>query len=212
MIALLALLGCPASPPTPTPADTDPPTDTDPPVDTDTDVELPTNPVVHSHYDAACPLNGSIAPGASEVGHWVATRITPSQTPFLLTEVHAFVWNNAQCDATSGFALSTWITRDISPAATPDVLQVWLVPPDPGAGNRRVTGALDAPALVRDGEHVFVALQLPATNTCAVSCDTNLSTDRDYWSNAAFPPYAWVTLESFGIDDDWMMEIAGLGP
>lgn len=64
-------------------------------------------------------------------------------------------------------------------------------------------GDLDAPIRLEEGEHLWLAVTLPATlptSTCVRLCAGEPSESGEaFWSNAVSTPYAWAGLETFGI-------------
>ncbi|MCA9297614.1 MAG: hypothetical protein KDA28_01030, partial [Phycisphaerales bacterium] len=174
--------------------------------DADTDAPIP---VIYRYYDTACSINGALSPGPGEEGHWVAGRITPDVTPFDLYQVKTHVWQTTGCDATQSFEMAVYVESDIAPPATPTPVATWTHPAITTPGNRELAGVLPSMVTVQPGEHVYVALQLPSQSACVVTCPDNTHTDRDYWSNSASTPFAWTTFESFGINDDLLVEADG---
>ncbi len=198
---------------TDTDADTDTDTDTDTDADTDTDTDTDTDPptgVVERNFSPTCATFGQIYPSAGEEGHWAAARITPTTTPFTLEKVIVEMSDDAFCDGAQGFTVEVWIDTPVAPDASPAVLQRFELSPAAVAGGiRSLEGVLPTPEVIEATEHIYIAVQLDDDSSCARTCADTGASDRNYWSNAVTPPYSWVTLNSFGIQSDLVMEAHG---
>ena len=105
--------------------------------------------------------------------------------------------------------MPVYVVSATTPPANPVPIETFSIPAIATPGNRGLEGFLTNTHLVQAGEEVYVALQLPGTDACVVTCPDSPHTGRDFWSNAAAPPFNWVTFESFGVNDDLLVEARG---
>jgi hypothetical protein len=99
------------------------------------------------------------------------------------------------------------VSSDTSPPAEPTPIAVLHSDADPTATlDRLVDHPLDEPIVLEEGQHLYVAVEMvreafTGNILCVSACDNEAAeADRNYWSNAATPPYSWATLSSFGIN------------
>jgi hypothetical protein len=83
---------------------------------------------------------------------------------------------------------------------------------NPATGRNDVALPLTAPLELKQGEHLFVSIEMNLVQnsasklvTCVVTCSENPQADRNYWSNTTQPPYQWTTLSSVGRDQNLLV-------
>ncbi len=160
-------------------------------------------PVPSLQNDPDCSTWMVVAPAAGEAGHLYAVRLTPGSYPFTVDEIVYELGDDGDtCDATPAHRVEVFVDTASAPAGTPAGTVVLDIPAaGSNAGVRVVSAPLPAPITLSAGEHLFVAVELPAVgSSCVMACGGAAVTDRDYWSNATIAPYPWATLDSFGID------------
>ncbi|MSP60211.1 MAG: hypothetical protein EXR72_07690 [Myxococcales bacterium] len=150
-----------------------------------------------------------VGPAMGEEKHLAAARLTPTKFPFVVTSLRYAIgegfWAEPACNATLAHRVDLYVASGVAPAATPTVAQNLAVPAaTKGADKRRVIDLkLTSPITIPDGSHLFVALQYAGTFPkvlCQMGCTTAPTADRNYWSNAEKPLYAWATPTSLDID------------
>jgi hypothetical protein len=199
-----------SDPDTDTETDADTDTDTDTDTETDTDTDSTPSAVIERNFSPMCSVYNQLYPGVGEEGHWAASRITPSNTPFTLEKVVIEVSDDAFCDGGQSFTAEVWIETALSPSASPTVLERFDLPAaSPAGGLRSLEATLSTPVMVDGGEHIFISLQLADDSACIRTCADAGAIDRNYWSSAVTPPFSWVTLQSFGIQSDLIIEAHG---
>lgn len=176
--------------------------------------------VALEHYADAC-IDAEVHPCAGEEDHWIATRLAPEMYPFSVTSFEYGMLESYagefHCDSTLAHTVALYIMdADAAlPPATPEVLFTADVPAADEAAElgseRTVEVTLDAPLVLEDGQHLVVAIQnagdvngpacaASGDATCVSSCaGAGYEADENFWSNGAAAPYAWATLQSFGI-------------
>jgi hypothetical protein len=215
---LVALLPACEDPESDADADSDVDADADADVDADVDADAD-GPERYTTLANETPCGGGtgvIRADPGEEGHLVAVRLTPETTPFTVTKVrYRLPATPAPCSPTLAHRVELYVSEEVAPPATPTPVATIDVPADPGrASAPLVTHDLDAPLVLEAGQHLFVAVSMAGTSEerlCVTGCDNlEAEADRNYWSNAAAPPYTWATLASFGMQVN--AEIWALGP
>lgn len=156
-----------------------------------------------------CSDPGALQGGPTEDGHLSAVRLTPKFYPFTVNKVrYALMPSPASAPNTCATGIDhrvdIFITSAIAPAATPTILRSIKVPRTADGTTIRVfTHDVTPPLVLAQGDHLYVAVQMRHTSAgeqlCLRACfPATAPKDRDYWSNAALPPYPWVQLQSFG--------------
>jgi hypothetical protein len=189
--------------------------DLDTDTDTDSEVTLTNNP-------DACTDPWFIAPSESEIMQWAAIRLTPPSYPFHVTRVSytvpAETYQSAgvTCSTTVGHTVMLFADTGVEPPATPSTLAEIEVPDGGTEGQDRLVDlSIDPPAVLQDGEQLFVAVQWTGTwpnPLCIETCsDSATQSDRNYWSTTTETPFSWVELASFGavFNRNYLIEATG---
>ena len=154
--------------------------------------------------DAACLSWSSVSPDAGEEGHLYVVRLAPPSYPFEVTSVHYELLHaptgETSCDAQAAHRVEVFVGAGPTPEPSPAVIT--LAQPAvmlESEGVYVVKAPLPQPITLMQEEFLYVAVELPALQSCILGCEDAKVTDRDYWSNATQSPYSWATLASFGI-------------
>ena len=105
------------------------------------------------------------------------------------------------CDAGLAHRVELWVGEDGEPAASPIGVVGQDVPAAAGEEPRVVRVDLDLPLEVTDGEFVVLAVQMTGDEDGALRlrwCADAMHPDRNWWSYAEEPPYAWGFFPSEG--------------
>lgn len=156
-----------------------------------------------------CRNPSHVVPGAGESNHLAATLLTPPAWPWTLNAVSIAMQNDDpedRCNAGHAHTAYLWVVTDPDsppPADTPaDIELTWPEIASFSDPNRFLDQNLEPPLELAEGEHVWVAIQFGGTvpdSSCVNACADGWVDERDYWSNAAEPPYAWTPLSDFGL-------------
>lgn len=146
-----------------------------------------------------CGAFGKVAPkDASEVGHWVAGRLTPPYWPARVDEITAAFDARIPCTATIPGKMYVVIAGETLPS-DPEIRYFGEVQ---SGGSQGQIMTLEVPELyLEDGEHLYVMSQAEGTESamrCMSLCQDEDQPDLGWWSNASEPPYSWTTLGSRG--------------
>lgn len=157
----------------------------------------------------SCSSAGGVGPGPGEEGHWVATRLTPPTTPFYVSSVTYMLWDGTfasgeRCDSTLPHRVQLFVGTGTEPPSTPMVSK--LIQHSGNEGQQTPPFnvyelPLEAPITLNSGEDLWVAIEATSEQprvTCVATCRDG-SAGRDYWSNAAEPPYPWVPNATFDV-------------
>jgi len=157
----------------------------------------------------------ALAPAEGEFGHWAAARLTPPSYPFTVTAISylAITGEGSECRTGLGHQVALYVGAQDKPTASPEGV-ILSVPAAAHARHfRQVILDLDTPVQLSEGQHLFVAVEMaggPEAMLCLnMGCTGEGTPDRNYWSNAAAPPFDWATLDSFGFTQDISMSAVG---
>ena len=165
-----------------------------------------------------CAAPSHVVPGNGESNHLAATLLTPPAWPWTLNAVSIALQNedpNGLCNADHAHTAFLWVTTDPDsppPEDTPADIELTWPQVEVTQPNRFLDQNLEPPLQLVDGQHVWVAIQMGGTvpdSSCVNACADEWTAGRDYWSNAAVPPYPWTPLEDFGLSTH--LFIFGLG-
>ena len=80
-------------------------------------------------------------------------------------------------------------------------------------GRRVVRQFLEERITLEEGQRLLVSVSLIASgdeHLCVAVCEDTVSAQgREFWSNAATPPFAWADMKSFGINAPFIIEATG---
>jgi hypothetical protein len=150
--------------------------------------------------DKACDDPSFIYPAPGEAGHLYGVRLTPPSYPYVVTSIQYELVGLESCLITTDHRVEVFVSTDIVPPGTPTLLASIDVQ---GAAAQGPSLVVESPLVddlvLQDGEHLFVAVELPLVEaSCIAVCRDAPVADRDFWSNGVAPPYPWATLASFG--------------
>ena len=150
--------------------------------------------------DKQCDAPSYIFPGPGEAGHLYGVRLTPPSYPYAVTSVQYELAGIDDCLVTTDHHVEVFVSTNTVPPNEPTLVASLDVDGAPAQGPSYVVeAALPDELVLVDGEHLFVAVELPLEGaSCIAVCQDAPVEDRDYWSNAAAMPYDWATLASFG--------------
>ena len=156
-----------------------------------------------------------------EDGHLAAARFTPPEYPFLVDSLVYYLdhadYDDINCNSGLAHSVELYVGTDLAPAAEPVVLESFDIEEngDPeliDGEYRAIDLTLETAVELAEGEHIFVAVKMALSDPdglCLYMCTAGTLPDRDYWSGAAAPPYAWETLESMEIPGNIEMQVYG---
>jgi hypothetical protein len=149
--------------------------------------------------DKDCDNPSYVFPAAGEASHLYAVRLTPPSYPYAVTSVQYELAGIDECVVTTDHHVEVFISTNTVPPNEPTLVASLDVD---GAAAQTPFYVVEAPlpdeVVLVDGEHLFVAVELPVVEgSCIAVCQDAPVDDRDYWSNAAAMPYDWATLASF---------------
>jgi hypothetical protein len=174
--------------------------------------------VLFSHFPDDCQTLVSLIPAPGEAGQFGLARITPPSWPYEVTAVEYEMFNGVRGDGTTNsvaFDQRVLVFRglDAEPVASPEFLQDSTVPAaaDFMGDLYKVTLPLETAVRLEEGEHLFVAIDLPSDmdgQTSAIAACQHGPTgsiqeypaDRYYWGASLDAPFAWTPLAGFGLD------------
>jgi hypothetical protein len=125
------------------------------------------------------------------------------------------------CNATLAHEVQLYISKDVKPPSTPSPAAILAIPADTSGKNyadgRFIIQKLDSTLTLNQGEHLFIAIKFagayPDDVLCvAVNEDDPYEGNRNYWSNAAAPPYSWTQLDTFGLMGSILVSAGGYVP
>ncbi|MEJ7733903.1 MAG: hypothetical protein WKG00_32505 [Polyangiaceae bacterium] len=150
--------------------------------------------------DKVCDNPSYIYPAPGEAGHLYGVRLTPPSYPYAVTSVQYELVGIDDCLVTTAHHVEVFVSTNTVPPNEPTLVASVDVAGAPAQQPSYVVQApLPDPVVLVDGEHLFVAVELPLVEaSCIAVCQDASANDRDYWSNAAVMPYDWATLASFG--------------
>jgi hypothetical protein len=164
-----------------------------------------------------CPEAHVVAPAETEQNHLAAARLTPPSYPYVVTGIQYVLNGGAQGDieCQTGLAHQVHVFKgpDVTPPAT--IENDTVIDVDLGQAVMVITVVqqLVTPITLEQGEHLFIAVQMAGTHPdvlCVGACSgPAYQEDRNYWSNAADPPYPWPTLGSFGLKMNYRFDALG---
>jgi len=140
-------------------------------------------------------------PSDQEHGYFLAVRLTPSGYPFFVSAIQYSLYQSTtqKCLAYLPHVVQIFKSANAMPAATPTVFEE--IPVDLAdtiaSGHTLVQKSLSTPLRLDAGESVFVSIQLVGSgmdDLCVETCDSaapGLDVDRNWFSNAAAPPFPW---------------------
>jgi len=154
-------------------------------------------------------------PYPSEDGHFLATRIAPISTPFLVDEVSYMLFN--QVPLSNDWGCDAEVTHEVHlykgtasgpPPASPTPLRTMLIqqtfPSNPAVAS--ITVDVQPAIRLNAGETLWVAVEMisgatnPEPASCPVMCEDIPAANLEaFWSNDVTTPYPWSSLGSFGI-------------
>ncbi|MFH1812515.1 MAG: hypothetical protein ABIJ09_27530 [Pseudomonadota bacterium] len=152
-----------------------------------------------------------LAPDPGEEGRWAAARLTPSVYPFEVDLVNYTVGDgeagDVMCSGTLAHQLRLWVASSSAPPDDQTPALEFSIPTlDPallGHLGRSVGQVLDPPLVLEQGQHLFVAVQLPGSYPDVLCVQVNptgsYQGDRNYFSGATAAPYGWAQLDSLGL-------------
>jgi hypothetical protein len=170
-----------------------------------------------------CPLIGVYVPKADQAGYLAAVRLTPPRAPFSVEKIsYRIAGSSLEPVFTNIIAhrVELSVGSGLAPESTPNLRATLNLPAisDTHEPVRTVVAPLPSPLVLGPGEHLFVAIELPSDGQgsalALVGCIGNGVEDRNYWSNAARSPYAWIPFQTLIGPDDahtWNLQIAALG-
>lgn len=160
------------------------------------------------------------APG--EEGFYAAASLTPS-TDFVVASVRYMLWNgdpgNGQpCEVGAPHRVRIFADDDATPDTDPFIIEEFIVDLDDPSIEEdapiTLTQNLTVPYQLDAGDRLFVAVELVEDGVqaiCPTMCHSAYTPNTNWWSNATDPPYAWVTMESFGEDYEMNFRFSILG-
>jgi hypothetical protein len=150
--------------------------------------------------DKECLVPAIIYPAPGEAGHLYAVRLTPPSYPYAVTSIQYELVGGAGCLITSDHRVEVFVSTETVPPNAPTLVATIDIDGAAAEGaSFAVESTLQDEVVLLDGEHLFVAVELPIVEgSCIAVCKDAPVVDRDYWSNAAASPYNWATLASFG--------------
>ncbi len=166
----------------------------------------------------------NLMPADGEEGHLCAGRLTPPGYPFTVLKVgyrlgHGpNVDSEVVCNGSLEHQVHLYVSSDVIPPtspASPVIITAPYMDPAsiPEGDGRIVTLDVDPPVTLNQGEHLFVAIKYAGTYPDVLCVSTNKDDpydgDRNYWSNAAAPPYSWTQLDSFGLQGSLLVRAIG---
>ncbi|MEZ4322487.1 MAG: hypothetical protein R3F61_33780 [Myxococcota bacterium] len=208
---VLVALGCAGEKVTDVPeADADVDADADSDADADADVDD----TVLLNFPADCNIVTAIGPGTGESNHLAGVALSPPAGgwPWRADRVKIALSNEAQdvltCDASRAHTAFVWVlepseTRPPNDRDADQELSFGTLETDDPV--RLLTGALDPPIVLSEGQKLAVAVQFAGTypdSSCLTACNRNYTELVDFWSNAAARPYDWSYLGDFGIESN----------
>lgn len=161
-----------------------------------------------TNNDSTCEA-GSIAQAMGEDGHLAAAQLTPPSYPFVITSIQYVLVppENNNCETGLAHQVDLFVGTDITLLTDPDTMppngRHFDVPAETNlTEDRLVTLEVNPPLEIASGD-LFIAVKFggmfPDHVLCVGSCGgPAFKIDRNWWSNAAMPPYSWQELSSFG--------------
>lgn len=159
-----------------------------------------------------------------EAGHWALERLVPTTTPAIIDRIqYQLLGTDADegphCRSGLPHRIQVFVAPDGPPPQRPSRLEQYrsfATTLDEG-GLQAYDLPLDPPVTIREGDALFVALEMVAdlksgTSICIGACQASVP-ERSYWSNAVEEPYPWGDLvEDFGLADNYTIRALGMAP
>jgi hypothetical protein len=172
-----------------------------------------------ANYPAVECYDAELSPDVGEEGMLGATRLTPPSYPWRVTAVRytaaAMPEGDYRCSTAPDARVEVSVTEGDAPAASPTPVAVMPVEglDLPDGTLRFVDVPLPEPVVLRDGQHLVVAVSLggalPEVGCIAGCQNRRAEPGRFFWSNAVQAPYDWADLESFGITAEYAIFAVG---
>jgi hypothetical protein len=174
---------------------------------------------IYTGFPDGCDLLGFVSASDEEAGYWLSSRITPPTYPFRVDEVgYTIATYGVSPDGICGVVSHrVRIYAGTAIQGDPDYDgEVEMSVGDVDAGGEtapHVVISLAEPLVLQDGEDLFLMLEAAVGRNdrrmCYVGCREPGADDRNHWSDAAEPPFAWQTLASTGLDWELATSIRG---